>query len=121
MNGGDNSLVGGLILASVLIFVSWLISYLTYKSKKISAVFEGTPTLLIHRGKVHKKNLIKERVTISELHALLRKQGVHDFSEVYAAILESDGFLSITKTGEENLKPKFLEKQDSSHGQSQPT
>ena len=121
MNGGDNSLVGGLILASVLIFVSWLISVLTYRNKKISAIFEGTPTLLIHRGKLHAKNLAKERVTINELHALLRKQGVHDFTEVYSAILESDGFLSITKTGEENIKPKILEKQESSQGQGQPT
>src|SRR4051812_40732772 len=46
MNGGDNSLMGGLILAAVLIVLSTLISFLTYKSSVFSAIFEGTPTLL---------------------------------------------------------------------------
>ena len=50
MNGGDNSLSGGLLLAAVLVGLSSLISYLTYKSRLFSSVFEGTPTLLVNRG-----------------------------------------------------------------------
>src|SRR3954471_22910725 len=46
MNGGDNSLTGGLILATVLVGLSALISYLTYRSRFFSTIFEGTPTLL---------------------------------------------------------------------------
>lgn len=109
MNGGDNSLVGGLILAATLIFASWLISHLTYKSKRISRVLEGVPTILIHKGHVVMKNLEKERITINELHTLLRKQQMHHFSDIHSAILEVDGTLSLTKMGEENLKPKLLE------------
>ena len=33
MNGGDNSLIGGMLLAAVLIFLSWTISVLTYRSQ----------------------------------------------------------------------------------------
>jgi uncharacterized membrane protein YcaP (DUF421 family) len=33
MNGGDNSLSGGLLLALVLIILSSLISYITYRSR----------------------------------------------------------------------------------------
>src|ERR1700754_3599917 len=46
MNGGDNSLVGGLLLAAVLIALSTLISYLTFKSKFFTMIFEGTPTVV---------------------------------------------------------------------------
>src|SRR5476649_2066589 len=42
MNGGDNSLAGGLLLAAVLIALSTLISYLTYRSSIFSSIFEGT-------------------------------------------------------------------------------
>src|SRR3954467_927074 len=56
MNGGDNSLVGGLILAAALIFTSWLISLLTFHSRTWATIFEGTPTLLIHKGQVIEKN-----------------------------------------------------------------
>lgn len=100
MNGGDNSLGGGLWLATILIAVSTLISFATYHSRFISHVFEGTPTLLIHKGKMIKKHMSKERLSESELKAHLRKQGVHNLHEVETAILESDGTFSITKVNE---------------------
>lgn len=97
MNGGDNSLVGGLLLSVVLIVMSIIISYLTYRSSFFSAIFEGTPTLLINQGKIIHKHMAHERLSESELKALLRKQGVHHLHEVQTAILESDGTLSITR------------------------
>src|SRR3954465_8371521 len=65
MNGGDNSLIGGLILAAALVSLSALISYLTYRSRGFSAVFEGTPTLVIHKGRVIPRNLRSERMSES--------------------------------------------------------
>lgn len=100
MNGGDNSLVGGLILASILISLSWGISWLTFRYRKAKHLFEGTPTLLIHRGKVIEKHLLQERMPHSELMMLLRKQGIHDIHEVNSAVLESDASLSVTKNGD---------------------
>lgn len=98
MNGGDNSLVGGLLSAVVIIVLSIAISYLTYRSRLFSAIFEGTPTLLVHRGKIIPTHMAKERLSESELRALLRKQGVHNLHEIQTAILEADGTLSVTKT-----------------------
>ncbi len=96
MNGGDNSLTGGLFLAAVLILTSALITFLTFRSKVASSIFEGTPTLLIHKGAVIEKNLKKEYLSQSELKTLLRKQGFHKIAEIETAILEADGTLSIT-------------------------
>jgi uncharacterized membrane protein YcaP (DUF421 family) len=98
MNGGDNSLVGGLVLAAVLILLSWLISYLTFKSSFFSSVFEGTPTLLVHNGKIIAKHLHHERLSESDLRRLLRHQGIHSIDEIDTAILEADGTLSITRS-----------------------
>jgi uncharacterized membrane protein YcaP (DUF421 family) len=97
MNGGDNSLSGGLLLAVVLIVLSYAIGFLVYRSKTFSAVFEGTPRLIIHDGKVIHKALRKELLSSSELKVLLRKQGVHNFNEVKSAVLEADGTLSIIR------------------------
>lgn len=104
MNGGDNSLVGGLVLAIVLIALSWLVSWLTYRSVFLSSVFEGTPTLLIHNSRLVRANLRKEKLNNSDLKVLLRKQGIHDFATVKTAILEADGTLSVTKINEPELK-----------------
>jgi uncharacterized membrane protein YcaP (DUF421 family) len=100
MNGGDNSLAGGLLLAGVLIALSTLISFLTYKSRIFRSLFEGTPTLLVHKGKMIPKHLAVERMSENELKVLLRKQGAHHLNEIETAILEADGTLSITKTAE---------------------
>jgi uncharacterized membrane protein YcaP (DUF421 family) len=100
MNGGDNSLVGGLLLAAVLIAASWLISLLTYRSRLAQRLFEGAPTLVIHEGKIIKSALERERLTTNELRVLLREQGIHGFDEVHTAILEADGRLSVTRTAE---------------------
>ena len=100
MNGGDNSLTGGLLLAAVLIFLSWLISYLNFRSEKIRRLFEGTPTLLVHKGRPIEKHMSQERLTLGELRTLLRKQGIHHFNEIHNAVLESDGTLTVTKVSE---------------------
>jgi uncharacterized membrane protein YcaP (DUF421 family) len=96
MNGGDNSLVGGLLLASILILTSAAVSYLTYKSRFFSTIFEGTPTLLVHKGQMIKKNMDKELLSEAELRTLLRKQGFHHINEITTAILEADGTLTVT-------------------------
>lgn len=96
MNGGDNTLGGGLILAVTLIALSALISYLTYRSKFFSHVFEGSPTLLVHHGKTIAKNLKQELMSEDDLTVMLRKQGIHNLADVRNAVLEADGKLSVT-------------------------
>lgn len=107
MNGGDNSITGGLILAAVIIVLSYLVSYATFKSKKIENLVQGRPTLLVHDGKILEHNLDKELLSNRELRALLRRQGVHDLRDIHAAILESDGFISVTKNNDvSNHRPE---------------
>ena len=100
MNGGDNSLTGGLWLALILIAMSTLISYLTYRSPLFSTIFEGTPTVLVHKGKWIPRNLRRERMSEAEIRILLRKQGVHHLSEVETVILEADGTVSVVRPGD---------------------
>jgi uncharacterized membrane protein YcaP (DUF421 family) len=97
MTGGDNSLMGGLLSAALLIVASRLISYGTFKSATLRAWFEGTPTVLIQNGAVIQANLDRELLTRGELVNLLRKQGVETVAEVYIAVLAPDGSLSVAR------------------------
>ena len=100
MNGGDNSLVGGILLASVIIILSRGFQYATFRWRKVERLVQGRPTLLIHNGKILHDHLKAELLTVRELRTLLRKQGIHDIHEVCDAVLESDGFVSVTKKSE---------------------
>src|SRR3974390_1942242 len=52
MNGGDNSLVGGLLSALTLVLLNLLVGLLTYKNKKLEGLIEGRPQVLIHNGRL---------------------------------------------------------------------
>lgn len=97
MNGGDNSLVGGLVSASSLVLLNLIIAFATYKSRKLSSWIGGTPQVLIHNGKIYEMTLAKERITHSELMSALRQGGCTNIPEVHSAILEVNGTISVIK------------------------
>src|ERR1700687_3867234 len=43
MNGGDNSVLGGLISATTLIALNFLVGYLVYRNKRLELLIEGQP------------------------------------------------------------------------------
>ncbi|RYD38528.1 MAG: DUF421 domain-containing protein [Verrucomicrobiaceae bacterium] len=103
MNGGDNSITGGLILAATLVGLNWFTGWLTFKSRRAELLIEGRPELLIHEGKVFEKAMRKEKLTHAELMLALRREGCLNLSEVKAAFMESNGTISIIprqKSGE---------------------
>src|SRR5262245_49265463 len=51
MVGSDNSLLGGLICAMTLLGLSVTLEYISFRLKSVENVIEGTPTIIVHRGK----------------------------------------------------------------------
>ena len=95
MNGGDNSLVGGLVSAATLVALNYCVGVATYRSKKIESLIEGRPQILIHNGKLFEDVVAKARITHHELAAALRLAGVSCVEEVHTAILENSGEISV--------------------------
>src|SRR5438445_12051522 len=95
MNGGDNSVIGGMISAATLVAINWFVGLLTYKSKRAEALIEGRPELLIHNGRLFETSLAKSQLTRHELRAALRESGCYDVEDVQAAFLENDGTISV--------------------------
>ncbi|HEY4591115.1 MAG TPA: YetF domain-containing protein, partial [Thermoanaerobaculia bacterium] len=95
MNGGDNSLTGGLISAAALIAVNYLVGVLTFRSKRLEALIEGRPELLIHNGRLYEEVLTRAQLTRHELNAALRQAGCACVEEVHTAVLENNGGISV--------------------------
>lgn len=100
MVGPDTSVTGGLVAAGTLLLANALVSYLVWRYKKVRKLVEGTPTLLIHSGKIIKRNLAKEKVPLEALHQALREHGIEKVEEVKLAVLEIDGSISVLKNEE---------------------
>src|SRR3979490_3113027 len=67
MNGGDNSVIGGMISAISLVATNWLVGLVTYKSKKMESLVEGRPEVLIHNGKLFEQALKHTKITHHEV------------------------------------------------------
>jgi uncharacterized membrane protein YcaP (DUF421 family) len=66
-------------------------------SKWFERLTEGEPTLLIKNGKVLKKNLLKERVSMADLMTALRHKEVTEVKEVKEAWIEQAGGVSVIR------------------------
>ena len=95
MNGGDNTVTGGVISAVTLVFLNWLLGYATYRSKKIGRFVEGRPQVIVHNGHVYRDVMESERLTQDELDAAIRLAGCASLHDVHFAILENNGQISV--------------------------
>jgi uncharacterized membrane protein YcaP (DUF421 family) len=95
MNGGDNTITGGLILATTLVCLNWIVGWLTYHSKHIETFVEGKPIILIHDGKIYHESMRRVQMTQHELEASLRANGCAGPEEVRFAVLENNGLFTV--------------------------
>jgi uncharacterized membrane protein YcaP (DUF421 family) len=92
--GEDNSVSGGILGASSLLLVNYLVVRFLYDHRKLDQLVEGRADVLIHDGKVQTSRLKKELITVPQLEAAARKQGFGSLSDVQECILEPGGTLS---------------------------
>ena len=92
--GDDNTVTGGLIGATTLLVVNYVVVRGLYGHGKLERLVEGEEDVLIDGGKVLEGRLQKELVTLPELEAAAHRQGFASLAEVERAVLEPGGTLS---------------------------
>ena len=95
MNGGDNSLGGGLFLAGTLIAINWAMLVLSRHSRLVHWALVGRPVFLVRDGLVQEKVMHRERITHHELMAALRTAGLANIEQAKDVILETNGSISV--------------------------
>jgi uncharacterized membrane protein YcaP (DUF421 family) len=92
--GDDNTVTGGIIGASSLLVVNYLVVRFLYNHRSLDQLVEGRADILIEDGKVKTHHLKKELITMSQLEAAARKQGFDSLGEVQQCVLEPGGTIS---------------------------
>jgi uncharacterized membrane protein YcaP (DUF421 family) len=92
--GDDNSVSGGLLGATSLLAINYLVVRFLYNHKKLDQIVEGKADILMEGGKIRPEHLKRELITTAQLEAAARKQGFGSLSEVDQCILEPGGTLS---------------------------
>lgn len=92
--GPDNSLGGGVIGATALLIINWVVVRFLYSHPGLEKIVEGESDCLINGGKILHDNLKRETITVAELELAARRQGFESLDDVESCRLEVGGALT---------------------------
>ena len=100
--GPDNSLVGGIVGAVALLAINYVVSRLTFASKKVEMVTEGVPIHIIDHGKVNEKARRGELITERDLEIIAHQHGFENSCDIDKLVLDPNG--SFLVDGKDEIK-----------------
>jgi uncharacterized membrane protein YcaP (DUF421 family) len=91
----DTKLTEILYATAIWGLLIYTVEFFTQKFMKTRKLFEGQPTIVIHKGNISYKDLKNSRLDINQLQNLIRQKGYFSLQEVEYAILETNGSVSV--------------------------
>lgn len=95
----STALAEGATAFAVLVALQFAITFLSVRFKTFSNLVKAEPRLLFLDAQFLDDALKSERVTRGEVRAASRSGGAASMSQIHAVVLETDGSLSVIKSG----------------------
>lgn len=96
MTAGDESLVGGLIVAATLLSLNVLIAYIASRNRRLEHILEGQEVLLGRNGRLFENVMKAHRIGRNEIDQVLHANDI-DLEDMEYVFLETDGSINVTK------------------------
>jgi len=93
----DYSVTGALLAVSTIALLTVLVSWTSFRVRKLRPILEGEPIVLIEDGELIEKNLRRQRITAEEVEQGARLEQITSLGEVRWAILETNGQISFVE------------------------
>jgi uncharacterized membrane protein YcaP (DUF421 family) len=97
LTGGNESVWAGLLAAALLIALTFMIGWLTFRSRRFEALVEGRPLLLVRDGKVDEQQLRGLRISDQQLRTFLHEHGLTRVEQIAVAYVEPSGRVTVVK------------------------
>ncbi|MHA6333774.1 DUF421 domain-containing protein [Qipengyuania sp. CAU 1752] len=91
----DVDLVEGMAAFTMLIGLQWVVAYLSVHWGFLRRLVRSEPRVLVREGELLSEAMRNERITRSEIDAVIRRQGLGSVSNVAWLVLETDGSFSV--------------------------
>lgn len=92
---GDNSPSATITALVTFAILGIITDFIHINSIRFRKFVNSEPIVLIHNGQIVKANMVKARITLTELTSMLRGKSVFNISDVNYAIMENTGDLSV--------------------------
>lgn len=106
---GDVSLPAGLTSAATLLVTNKLLSVVLLRLPRLRHLVGGGPLLLIHDGQAIEEHLRRAGMTPTDLAEALRARGYDGPERCRAAVLETDGTVSVIPQPPPNQPPPKMQ------------
>jgi uncharacterized membrane protein YcaP (DUF421 family) len=93
----DYSITGILLAAGTVGLLTVLVSYLSFRFRRLRPILDGEPIVVVQDGKPIERNLRRERLTVEEIAQEARLQQIASLDDVQWAVLERTGQISFLK------------------------
>ena len=93
----DYSMTGAILAVGTIAILQVSVSWANFHFPKLRSILDGDPIVVVQDGKPIDKNLRRERVTLDDLAAAMRKQGIGSLDDVQWAVMETSGVISFLK------------------------
>ncbi|WP_313504545.1 DUF421 domain-containing protein [Kaistella carnis] len=85
----------GLLAIALLIFLQYILTFISVRSKYFKQLISSTPTILFYKQEILEDVLKKQRITHDEIHNAIREAGFSDYSQIFSIILETTGDITV--------------------------
>jgi uncharacterized membrane protein YcaP (DUF421 family) len=89
------ALAEGALALALLVGLQFAITWLSVRSRFVSQLVKGEPTLLYYKGNFIREQMRRERVVEAEVRQAIRVEGASAGADIHAVILETDGSFSV--------------------------
>jgi uncharacterized membrane protein YcaP (DUF421 family) len=93
----DHSVTGAFLAGGTIALLAVVVSWAGFRFPRVRPMLEGEPLIVVEDGKPIERNLARNRITIGELRAEARKQGIASIDDVEWAVLEANGQISFLR------------------------
>jgi uncharacterized membrane protein YcaP (DUF421 family) len=93
----DFSLTGAILATSTFAFWISLLSYASWRSRRVARALGGVPLVIVQDGVPVQRALDVERMPIEEVFEAARQQGIDTLEKVRLAVLEPSGRISFIR------------------------
>ena len=97
----DYSVTGAVLAVSTFAVITVVVSFANQRWRRLLPITHGVPIIVVRHGEPDLKALTAERMSIHDLFAAAREQGIRRLSDIELAVLEADGKISFFTTSEE--------------------
>jgi uncharacterized membrane protein YcaP (DUF421 family) len=103
----DYSVTSGVLAVSTFALLTVVFGWISWRYPKTRPMIHGVPVIIVKDGEPRLDAMAQERMTIDDLYAQARQQGIRTLSDIDLAVLETDGKVSLfTRDGDSSGAPE---------------